>query len=190
MRDSTDTLVRGALAGAAGTAVMTLMMRKAAPKMIPEEMRPDEFPPKKVVEWAEEQAGEPHALTESQEMRAAMGAHFAYGSGSGAVYGLLRDTVLDRLPAPLAGMMFGVGLWAIGFEGWMPALGVQEATHEKSPKKWPMPVMSHMIYGATTAFTYEALEKVVGKSAPPPRPAPRPRTTRTAKGRHHAEADF
>ncbi len=155
-----DAMVRGALAGAAGTAVMTLMMRKAAPKMIPKEMRPDEFPPKKVVEWAEEQAGKPHALSESQEMKVAMGAHFAYGSGSGAVYGLLREQ-MDGIPAPLMGALFGVGLWAVGFEGWMPALGVQEATHEKPPQKWPMPIMAHIVYGTTTALAYEALENVM-----------------------------
>ncbi len=160
MNNGLDSMVRGALAGAAGTAVMTLMMRRAAPKMVPEEMRPDEFPPKRVVEWAEEQAGEPHALTESQEMKVAMGAHFAYGSGSGAVYGLLRSQ-LDGLPAPLMGAMFGVGLWAFSFEGWMPALGVQEATTEKPPQKWPMPVMAHIVYGVTTALAYEALENVL-----------------------------
>ncbi len=160
MINGLDSMVRGALAGAAGTAVMTLMMRKAAPRMIPDDMRPDEFPPKRVVEWAEEQTGAPHALTERQEMQVAMGAHFTYGSGSGVVYGLLRSQ-LDDLPAPLVGAMFGVGLWAVSFEGWMPALGVQEATHEKPPKKWPMPIMAHIVYGTTTALAYEALETVL-----------------------------
>ena len=158
--NTTDTMIRGALAGLAGTAVMTLMMKKAAPKIVPEEMRPDKFPPKRAVEWAEEQAGEPNALTESQETKAAMGAHFTYGSGAGVVYGLLREQ-MGGIPAPLSGMLFGVGLWAVSFEGWMPALGVQEATHEKPPKKWPMPIMGHMVYGATTALTYEALENVL-----------------------------
>jgi len=155
-----DALIRGTLAGAAGTAVMTLMMRKAAPRMIPAEMRPDEFPPKRVVEWAEEQAGQPHALSESQEMQAAMGAHFAYGASAGALYGLLRDQA-DGIPAPVAGMLFGVGLWAISFEGWMPAGGVQQATTEKPLKKWPMPIMAHMVYGVTTALAYQALEEIV-----------------------------
>ena len=146
----------GAVAGAAGTAVMTLMMKQVAPRVVPAEMRPDEFPPRKVVEWAEEQTGHPNALAESQEKKAAMGAHFTYGSSSGAVYGLLREQ-MDGIPAPLAGMLFGVGLWALSFEGWMPALGVQEATTEKPPKKWPMPIMGHLVYGVSTALAYDAL---------------------------------
>lgn len=160
MAHTQDILLRGALAGMAGTAAMTLMMRKVAPKVIPAEMRPDEFVPKKAVEWAEEQAGESHALTESQEMKVAMAAHFTYGSGNGALYGLLRSR-LDGLPAPLMGALFGVALWAVSFEGWMPALGVMEAPTEKSPRKVPMPVMAHLVYGVTTALAYGALEGVL-----------------------------
>lgn len=68
---------------------------------------------------------------------------------------------MDGLPALLLDAMFGVSLWAVSFEGWMPALGVMEAPTEKSPKKVPMPVMAHIIYGATTALAYEALKGVL-----------------------------
>lgn len=161
MSKQMDAAVRGALAGIAGTAMMTLMMRKVAPKVIPEEMRPDEFIPKKSVEWAEEQLGHPDALTESQEMKAAMAAHFTYGSGNGALYGLLRSGAAD-VPAPLLGALFGVGLWAVGFGGWMPALGIMEPPSEKPLKKLPMPIMAHVVYGATTALAYDALDEVLG----------------------------
>lgn len=160
MSKTIDTAIRGALAGLAGTAVMTMMMRKVAPKVIPEDMRPDEFVPKKPVEWAEEQLGHPNALTESQEMKVALAAHFTYGSGNGALYGLLRSR-MSGLPAPLMGAMFGVGLWAVSLEGWMPALGIMEAPTEKSLKKVPMPIMVHVLYGATTALAYEALKNVL-----------------------------
>lgn len=160
-RNGRGSVVRGALAGAVGTAVMTLMKEKVASRVMPAEMLPDEFAPRKVVEWVEEKAGEPHALTGPQEQKAAMAAHFAYGAGSGAVYALLRDGLMEDLPAPLAGMMFGVGLWAVGFEGWMPAAGVQEATTAKPPKKWPAPIMMHLVYGASTALAYEGLDDVL-----------------------------
>jgi hypothetical protein len=153
------TALNGTLAGAAGTAAMTLMMRRVAPKVIPEEMRPDEFVPKKAVEWAEEQAGVPEALTKEEEMKAAMGAHFTYGSSMGALYGLARSTLLREAALPLAGALFGLGVWAASFEGWMPKLGIMEATTEKPPKKWPMPIMAHLVYGATTALAYEVLDR-------------------------------
>jgi hypothetical protein len=156
----TNTAVRGALAGAAGTAVMTLMMRKVAPKVVPEDMRPDEFVPKKAVEWAEEEAGRPHALTEAQEMKAALGAHLSYGSSMGALYGLARSR-MDGIPAPLSGTLFGMAVWALSFEGWMPALGVAKPPTERSPKKVPMPIMAHLVYGAITALAFDALGVVL-----------------------------
>lgn len=45
-----NTGLTGALAGFAGSAVMAIMMRKVAPHVVPQEMRPDEFVPKKAVE--------------------------------------------------------------------------------------------------------------------------------------------
>jgi hypothetical protein len=56
------------------------------------------------------------------------------------MYGLVNEQ-FDDLPAPVIGMMLGVALWAVSFEGWMPALGVQEATTE-NPKKWPLSIMA------------------------------------------------
>lgn len=159
MIDTKKRFLRGALAGMAGTAVMTLMMRKVAPKVVPQQMRPDEFVPKKAVAWGEEQVGRPDALSESDAMTAAMVAHFTYGSGSGAVYGLLRSR-LDGVPAPVAGAIFGVALWAVSFEGWMPALGIMQAPTDQSPKKVPMPVLAHIVYGVTAALTYDALDRV------------------------------
>lgn len=58
----------------------------------------------------------------------------AAGTASGPVYGLLRSGI-EGVPAPLAGMLFGAALWAIGFEGWLPALGVMPATTDQAPKR-------------------------------------------------------
>lgn len=91
-------------------------------------------------------------------MAAAMTAHLAYGALLGGLYGLGRER-MPALPAPLAGALFGAATWVIGFEGWMPALGITERTTEKPPKKWPAPIMAHMVYGATMALVNEALQR-------------------------------
>jgi hypothetical protein len=75
------------------------------------------------------------------------------------MYGLVNEQ-FDDLPAPVIGMMFGVALWAVSFEGWMPALGVQEATTE-NPKKWPLSIMAHLVYGASMGLAYDALDNVL-----------------------------
>jgi uncharacterized membrane protein YagU involved in acid resistance len=160
MSKAMDAAVRGALGGVAGGLAMYGMKQTVAPKVLPKDMRREGFAPKKAVEWAEETAGHPDVLTEDQEMKAAMAAHLAYSAGFGALYGLVRRRA-DGVPAPLAGALFGLAVWKVSFDGWMPALGIMEATTEMPMKKWPPDIMGHAIYGAATALAYEALENVL-----------------------------
>lgn len=135
---------------------MTLMMRVVAPKVIPQDMQPDEFVPKKVVEWAERRTGHTGELSDQEELKASYPLHFGYGSTMGSVYGQLRGHV-PNLPAPLAGALFGVGVWAFSFEQLLPRLGVMPATTEQPKRKWLPPVMAHVVFGVTTALAFEAL---------------------------------
>ncbi len=156
MRDMRAEALAGALAGAAGTLAMTVAMKPGLVGYLPPDKRPREFVPKKIVRRAEQAAGQPQLLTEEQEMAAALLAHLGYGTSMGAVYGLVRPHV-RQIPAPVAGGLYGLLLWGFGYEGWMPALGIQRATTEKPPKKWPLPILNHLIYGVTTALVYERL---------------------------------
>ena len=160
MSNAMDAAIRGALGGVAGGLAMYGMKQKVAPKVIPEDMRREGFAPKKAVEWAEEQAGHPDALTQDQEQKAAMVAHLAYSAGFGALYGLARRKA-DGVPTPLAGALFGLAVWGVSFEGLMPALGMMKATTDMPIQKWPPDIMGHVIYGAATAVVYEALDNVV-----------------------------
>jgi hypothetical protein len=71
MNSSMTRAVWGALVGVAGGLAMTLMIQKVAPNVL-EQMHPDGFAPKKAVEWTEAKTVHPKALTERQEMKAAM----------------------------------------------------------------------------------------------------------------------
>jgi uncharacterized membrane protein YagU involved in acid resistance len=165
MRNQINGAVWGALAGVAGGLAMTGMVHKVAPRVIPEDMQPDEFVPKKAVEWAEEKVNGQDTLSESQEMKVAMGGHLAYSALAGSLYGLARQHVADDIPAPVAGALFGVAVWGLSFEGWMPAVGIMERTTDQPPKKWPAPVMGHIIYGVTTALAYKALERLTHRES-------------------------
>jgi hypothetical protein len=130
MNSSMTRAVWGALAGVAGGLAMTLMIQKVAPNVLPEAMRPDGFAPKKAVEWTEAKTEHPEALTERQEMKAAMVGHLGYNAAAGAVYGVARED-LRRVPAPLTGAALGLVLWGLSFEGWKPAVGI--SAPPKSP---------------------------------------------------------
>ncbi len=147
----------GALAGVAGGLAMSVLSQGLAPKMLPDDMRPDEFVPRQVVEWAERAAGAPDALSDAKEGVAAMGAHLGYSALLGAGYGLLRSYV-PAPPTPVAGALYGVATWAFGFEGLLPALGVRPPTTAHPPKRWPAPIMGHVVFGVVTALAYEAAQ--------------------------------
>lgn len=155
MNQLSNGIAKGALAGLAGTAAMTVMMRAVAPRVVPKQMRPAEFIPKSVVEAGEKQVGRPNALL-GHEMQAAYAAHFGYGAGLGMLYGLARER-LPQLPAPVMGALFGAGIWAVNFEKTLPALGIQPKASEQPMKKRPMPLMAHVIFGTAAAMAYHKL---------------------------------
>jgi hypothetical protein len=150
----------GALGGIAGGTAMTVMMTQVGPRLLPNDVLPDTPAPQKVVEWAERQAGEPEALHGKPKTAAALGAHLAYSATTGAAYGLARSAVpgLARMPAPVAGVGFGLLVWAASFEGLLPALGVMPPTTAHPPKRWPAPLMGHSIFGAVTALLTARLQ--------------------------------
>lgn len=150
----------GALGGAAGGVAMTVMMTKVAPRVVPKSMLPDTPAPQKTVQWAQREAGRPDALSGRSEKGAALAAHLAYSAAAGAGYGLARSSfpALRQVPSPAAGALFGLAVWAVSFEGLLPALGVMEPTTQHPPKRWPAPLMGHTIFGVVTAVLAAKLD--------------------------------
>lgn len=150
----------GAVGGVAGGTAMTVMMTQVAPRVLPSDVLPDTPAPEKVVQWAEREAGKPDALAGKPKKVAALGAHLGYSAASGAVFGLARHALpgLSRVPAPVAGVGFGLLVWVASFEGLLPALGVMQPTTAHPPKRWPAPLMGHSIFGAVTALVASRLQ--------------------------------
>ncbi|MEX2570039.1 MAG: DUF1440 domain-containing protein [Gemmatimonadota bacterium] len=146
-------LLTGAVAGIAGTAAMTVVMNPGSAGKLPLRWRPDEFVPRQVVQWLEAISGRPYSLDEAQEQYAAALAHVGYGAGMGAIYALLSPGHRYAPPAA-AGAAWGLLVWAIGYQGWMPAAGVRPPTTHQPPSKWPVPIGSHLVYGVVTALAY------------------------------------
>jgi uncharacterized membrane protein YagU involved in acid resistance len=72
---------------------------------------------------------------------------------SGAVYALARRrSPLAALPTAPAGALFGLGVWAVGFQSLLPALGVMPRTTDQPPRRWAAPVLGHSVFGLVTAL--------------------------------------
>ncbi|MCP2257477.1 hypothetical protein LX15_001162 [Streptoalloteichus tenebrarius] len=146
-------LVRGLLAGAAGTVALNvvtyldMLVRARSSSSVPEE----------VAGRLAEQAG--IALGDEQQAanrRSGAGALLGYvtGLGVGAAYGLLR-TRCRGLPVWLAGPILGATAMASS-DAPSVALGVTD------PKSWGVQgwvsdIVPHLVYGVVTASTFNAL---------------------------------
>ncbi|MDQ0756404.1 DUF6789 family protein [Arthrobacter sp. B3I4] len=156
-RDSPlPTLARGGLAGLAATAAMsTLLLTADASGVMNNE------PPKRIIDAFFPRL--PLPLTKS----AAVGAHLGYGMAAGALYAMLGK----KKSTPATGLAYGAVLWAAGYEGWLPALGVLPPAHRDKPgRAWTM-LAAHLLYGATLGKTFESLTTSTADAGPAGRAA-------------------
>lgn len=158
MRDSNifDHLVRGAIAGFAGTLVLQVM-RTASASVLPRTMPPiRQDPGEFMVERVE--AALPGSVTSHipalVEAGAAKGVAAGYGITAGAVYGLLRPSGGDVL---VDGLALGIGTWAAGYLGWFPALGLLPPIQEQNMSEAFGPVVRHALFGIAVVAAYQTL---------------------------------
>jgi hypothetical protein len=149
--------VAGLCGGVAGVAAMTALMTQVAPRLVPHALLPSRPAPLRVIDRAEELAGV--QAGPAKEKVAALAAHLGYSAAAGAAYGLARRRPgLGSLPAPAAGAGFGLLVWAMSFEGLLPALHVMPRTTQDPPVRWPAPLLGHAVFGAVTAAVARRLE--------------------------------
>lgn len=71
-------------------------------------------------------------------------AHVAYGASAGVVYSSL---VPLRWQNRGTGVAYGAAIWALGYEGWLPALGILPPAHRDRPGRALAVLAAHLIYG-------------------------------------------
>lgn len=141
-----ETVVRGAIAGVAGTAVMSAFM--AADRSIGW-MR-GEAPPRKIGRNFERAVGLEDDLSQPAFEASWTALHFAYGAAGGVAYEVIRRRV--RLGEPLpSGPLFGAALWAASYAGWLPLAGFYPPPTRDRPSRITMIFVHHLIYGTSVA---------------------------------------
>ncbi|MBW3625283.1 MAG: DUF1440 domain-containing protein [Armatimonadetes bacterium] len=77
--------------------------------------------------------------------------HLGYGAFWGALYGLWSGNKNKNIAR---GMAFGLGVWAIGYAGWVPALGILNPPHREHRNREVRLLLAHLVYGAALAAFY------------------------------------
>jgi hypothetical protein len=124
---------RGGVAGLAATAAMSAfligMERIGILPGQPPRMIVDRFAP-----------ALPHDMADA----AALAAHAAYGAFAGAAF---AAATAGRAATQVLGMGYGLLVWAGGYEGWVPAMGVLPPAHRDRPSRAGTMIAAHLIYG-------------------------------------------
>ena len=147
-------ILLGALAGLAASAPMTLAMKLMHEQLPREERYP--LPPRQVTEGMAEKAGVNEHLDEEEREAATWVSHFAYGAACGALYGALSGERVDSHPV-LAGVGFGVAVWAGSYLGWLPAAGLIAPATEHPPRRNALMIAAHVVWGATAGVALERM---------------------------------
>lgn len=132
------------LAGFAGTLLMTVVMIAGRALQLMWVL-----PPREITARAEERIGIRQDLSQPEFDASWILAHLGYGSAGGVIYALVRR-FLPSSPI-LAGLTFGLALWAFGYLGIMPALGLYPWPADNSRTRRLTMIVAHAVFGLTTA---------------------------------------
>jgi hypothetical protein len=152
-------LTEGGVAGIFGTVLMSAVMfagRKAG--LLGSQ------PPEKLSERALHIAGIHHDKEGKQDVLAAV-LHLGFGATMGSLFGLCYRRLKLPLSAPVQGMAFATGVWAVSYKGWIPALGILPPPERDRPGRPMVMVLAHWVYGWTLGGTLGATGHVLQSRA-------------------------
>jgi uncharacterized membrane protein YagU involved in acid resistance len=157
----------GVLAGAVGTAVMDAVLyaryRRSGGAVAPMAW---EFPPIENWEKASAPGQVARRVIEGFTQRpipdrwarlTTTVAHWAFGSASGAAYGVVAGSL--RRPRALDGVPFGAAVWTLGYVV-LPQAGLYKPIWEYDLETLAKDLSAHLAYGLTTATTFSLLARL------------------------------
>lgn len=115
-------------------------------------------PPEKIAARVLDAAGGDGSHRAARKPLAALG-HLGFGAATGALFGFLHRQLRLGVPAGLHGIIFALGVWAVSYRGWVPALGIMPPPERDRPGRPIVMIIAHVVYGAV-------LGRVVGGSRP------------------------
>jgi hypothetical protein len=147
---------RGAAAGVVATFFMQAMLETSG-KVMPESQPPintdpGEFMVRRAKSMLSERAQQ--RIPDSVHDAAAKSLHMGYGMTAGMLYALARPRPRWRA---LEGALLGIGVWAAGYLGWLPAADLMPPVTEQTAKQVTVPIVQHALFGVAVATLFDAL---------------------------------
>jgi len=156
-----NSLLKGVVAGIAGTGVMTAYQLGVAKLRgqplgteVPQKWA-DAPAPAQVAKKAAHAVGQGARLTREDVPLLTNAMHWLYGIGWGTFYGLGAG---HTRPDPVAGgLAFGTGVWGAAYAELIP-LGIYEPPWKVPKRELAIDLSYHLVYGLAVAGAYAALD--------------------------------
>lgn len=145
--------LRGAIAGAVATIPMTLVMAILHRRLPQTRHRPE--PPIEITAEVAKKAGMRKLLAGPRLLMATFITHFGFGAATGAMYAPLATQ--PRVASNAGGILFGLGVWAASYLGWVPALRILPPATRHPAQRNMLMILAHVAWGASLAATNRAL---------------------------------
>jgi putative membrane protein len=109
------------------------------------------MPPRQITVHAAEAIGLAGRLDDDQRFAASLALHAGYGAGTGlVVYALLHRLPLPRL---LGGVLAGVGVYLLGYAGWLPLLRLYPPIPREPAARSAETLACHVVWGAVLGWS-------------------------------------
>jgi hypothetical protein len=151
--DAKGRVLTGAVGGLVATVVLSAL-REAWAKM----GLVFETAPMQVVDRVEE-LGLVGDLSPAGRRLLTVFAHFAYGTGTGAAFGLLRRESGGPGEEASVGSALGILAWGAGWSSWLPLTGVHKSPWTQKTPKVLLPIIDHAVFGAAWGLVNLALSR-------------------------------
>lgn len=145
--------MRGAVSGAVATLFHSAVMFALHPRLPRARRQP--LPPTEITAVVADRAGVPMPRRRVALTVATTVSHFGYGAAAGALYAPIAGR--GRRRRTLAGIGYGLAVWAVSYLGWIPALRILPPATQQPRQHNLMMILAHVAWGAALALAYDRL---------------------------------
>jgi hypothetical protein len=145
-------MLAGAAAGVAATVPMTIVMEALHERLPGEVPRP--LPPREIAEGLAVKFGVHRDLSERDMQNLTLALHVGYAALTGAIFSTMAPRRVGGGAA--MGALFGLGVWATSYLGWLPVSGVRQPVTYDPVARTGLMVAAHLAWGAAAGVILAA----------------------------------